>query len=32
MYLEPGYDLNITVNTKEFDETIKYTGIGGPSQ
>ena len=28
MYLEPGYDLNITVNTKEFDETIKYSGIG----
>ena len=28
MYLEPGYDLNITVNTKEFDETIKYVGIG----
>lgn len=28
LYLEPGYDLNITVNTKEFDETIKYSGIG----
>ena len=29
MYIpEPGYDLNITVNTKEFDETIKYVGIG----
>ena len=32
MYLEPGYNLNITVNTKEFDETIKYTGNGeGPN-
>ena len=32
MYLEPGYNLNITVNTKEFDETIKYSGNGeGPN-
>ena len=28
MYLKNGYDLNVTVNTKEFDETIKYQGIG----
>lgn len=28
IYLEPGYDLTISVDTKEFDETIKYTGIG----
>ena len=28
IYLEPGYDLTITLNTKEFDETIKYVGIG----
>jgi len=27
-YLKSGYDLNLTLNTKEFDETIKYTGIG----
>jgi len=27
-YLKPGYDLNLTLNTKEFDETIKYTGNG----
>ena len=28
MYLAPGYDLKITLNTKEFDESIKYEGIG----
>ena len=28
IYLEPGYDLHITIDTKDFDETIKYVGIG----
>ncbi|MDD7885701.1 TlpA disulfide reductase family protein [Flavivirga sp. 57AJ16] len=28
MYLENGFDINVTLDTKEFDETIKYTGIG----
>jgi len=28
IYLENGYDLNVTLDTKEFDETIKFTGIG----
>ncbi len=28
VYLAPGYDLNLTLNTKEFDETIAYTGVG----
>ena len=28
MYLEPGFNLEITLDTKEFDETIQYTGIG----
>ena len=28
IYLAPGYDLKITLNTKEFDESIKYEGIG----
>ena len=28
LYLEHGYDLNITLDTKEFDETITYEGIG----
>ena len=27
-YLKKDYDLNLTLNTKEFDETIKYTGEG----
>lgn len=27
-FLKPDYDLHITVNAKEFDETLKYTGIG----
>jgi len=27
-YLENGFDLNITLDTKEFDETVKYTGVG----
>ncbi len=28
MYLAPGYDLKIKLNTKEFDESINYEGIG----
>ncbi|GAA3655753.1 TlpA family protein disulfide reductase [Flavivirga jejuensis] len=28
MFLENGFDINITLDTKEFDETIKYTGTG----
>jgi thiol-disulfide isomerase/thioredoxin len=28
MYLENGYNLNISLDTKEFDETIIYKGIG----
>lgn len=27
-YLENGFDLNMTIDTKEFDETVKYTGVG----
>ncbi len=27
-YLEPGYNLFVTLNTNEFDESIKYTGVG----
>jgi len=27
-YLKNGFDLNFTVNTKEFDETVKFTGVG----
>lgn len=27
-YLKPGYNLNLALNTQEFDETIKYTGNG----
>ncbi|WP_066225395.1 TlpA family protein disulfide reductase [Formosa haliotis] len=28
IFLKNGYDLNITLDTKEFDETITYTGEG----
>lgn len=28
IFLKNGYDLNITLNTKEFDETINYSGLG----
>jgi hypothetical protein len=28
LYLEPGYDLNLTIDTEEFDESIVYKGIG----
>jgi hypothetical protein len=28
LYLKPGYDLSVSINTAEFDESIKYMGIG----
>ncbi|QIE58499.1 TlpA family protein disulfide reductase [Rasiella rasia] len=28
LFLKNGYDLNLTMDTKEFDESIKYTGEG----
>ncbi|MFP4845935.1 TlpA family protein disulfide reductase [Winogradskyella sp. PE311] len=28
IYLEPGYDLKISLNAKEFDETLNYDGNG----
>jgi thiol-disulfide isomerase/thioredoxin len=28
IYLAPGYDLSLTLNTEEFDESIKYEGAG----
>ncbi len=28
LYLRNGFNLNITLNTVEFDETLKYTGVG----
>lgn len=28
MFLAPGYDLSVTLDTKQFDETVKYTGNG----
>ncbi|MBT8288090.1 MAG: TlpA family protein disulfide reductase [Bacteroidia bacterium] len=28
VYFAPGYDLNITFNTQEFDESIRYEGAG----
>tara|TARA_Y100000385_G_scaffold291728_1_gene371791 strand:+ start:2811 stop:4199 length:1389 start_codon:yes stop_codon:yes gene_type:complete len=28
IYLEPGYDLYLTLNTNEFDESLTYKGIG----
>jgi thiol-disulfide isomerase/thioredoxin len=31
LYLKNGYDLNLTLDTKEFDETIKYSGNGEES-
>ena len=31
LYLSLGDDLNLTLDTKEFDETITYTGIGSES-
>lgn len=31
LFLKNGYDLNLTLDTKEFDETIKYIGTGAES-
>ncbi len=31
IYLKNGYDLKLTLDTKEFDETIKYSGNGSES-
>ncbi|MBN8702034.1 MAG: TlpA family protein disulfide reductase [Bacteroidetes bacterium] len=28
VYLKPGFNLQITLDTKEFDESIKYKGVG----
>jgi hypothetical protein len=28
IYLEPGYDLTLELDAKQFDETIKYSGVG----
>ncbi|MDO7173569.1 redoxin family protein [Mariniflexile sp. AS56] len=28
LFLKNGFDINITVDTKEFDESVKYTGLG----
>ena len=28
LFLKNGYDLNITLDTKQFDETVAYTGLG----
>jgi thiol-disulfide isomerase/thioredoxin len=28
IYLEPGYNIHLSLNTAEFDESIKYEGIG----
>ena len=28
IYLKNGFDINMTVDTKEFDETVSYTGTG----
>jgi len=28
IYLKPKFDLNLYINTKEFDESIFYKGIG----
>ncbi|AUP77450.1 TlpA family protein disulfide reductase [Flavivirga eckloniae] len=28
MFLKNGFDINITLDTKRFDETVKYTGVG----
>jgi len=31
LFLKNGYDLNLTLDTKEFDETIEYSGTGSES-
>ncbi|WP_372756659.1 redoxin family protein [Mariniflexile sp.] len=28
LFLKNGFEINMTVDTKQFDETVKYTGIG----
>ncbi|MCP4459861.1 MAG: TlpA family protein disulfide reductase [Cytophagales bacterium] len=28
LYLAPGHNISMAINTEEFDETIKYTGLG----
>ncbi len=28
MYLEDGFDVKITIDTKQFDETVTYSGVG----
>ncbi len=28
IYLKNGFDINLTIDTKEFDETVSYTGFG----
>jgi hypothetical protein len=28
MFLKNGFDINMTLNTKQFDESVKFTGIG----
>ncbi len=28
IYLKPGFDLNLTLNTETFDESINYSGLG----
>lgn len=28
LFLSPGYDLKVSLDTKQFDETVKYTGKG----
>lgn len=28
IFLKNGFDINMTLDTKEFDETVKYTGVG----
>ncbi|WP_298365075.1 redoxin family protein [uncultured Lutibacter sp.] len=28
IYLKNGYDINMTINTQQFDETVSYTGLG----
>jgi len=31
VYLKNGYDIHLTLDTKEFDETVKYKGKGAPN-
>jgi hypothetical protein len=32
LYLRPGDQLSLTIDTEEFDETLQYKGIGGIHQ